>query len=97
MIIRYLMPKNMYLGKKEVIFSLPGLHFWLIWINLDLYPCKNNYPTPKKVSPMKTELHIEATPVVSRTIVKLALLGGLTLGLVYGVLMVFVNAVKIFE
>ena len=46
---------------------------------------------------MKTQLHIESTPVVSRTIVKLALLGGLTLGLVYAVLIVFVNAVKIFE
>jgi hypothetical protein len=46
---------------------------------------------------MKTQLQIESTPVVSRTLVKLALLGGLTLGLVYAVLMVFVNAVKIFE
>ena len=46
---------------------------------------------------MKTQLHIESTPVVSRTIVKLALLGGITLALVYGILMVFVNAVKIFE
>ena len=46
---------------------------------------------------MKTQLQIESTPVVSRTIVKLALFGGLTLGLVYAVLMVFVNAVKIFE
>lgn len=46
---------------------------------------------------MKAQLHIESTPVVSRTIVKLAFLGGLTLGLVYVVLMVFVNAVKIFE
>jgi len=46
---------------------------------------------------MKTELHLESTPVVSRTIAKLALLGGLTLGLVYVVLMVFVNAVKIFQ
>jgi hypothetical protein len=46
---------------------------------------------------MKAQLHLESTPVVSRTIVKLALLGGLTLGLVYGVLMVFMNAVKVFE
>jgi hypothetical protein len=46
---------------------------------------------------MKTQLHIESTPVVSRTIVKLALLGGLTLGLVYAILIAFVNAVKIFE
>ena len=46
---------------------------------------------------MKTELHIESTPVVSRTIVKLALLGGLTLGIVYAILIGFVNAVKIFE
>ncbi len=46
---------------------------------------------------MRTQLHLESTPVVSRTIVKLALLGGLTLGLVYVVLMAFVNAVKVFE
>ena len=68
-----------------------------MFFNLDLYPCKSNNPSPQKVSPMKTELQIESTPVVSRTIVKLTLLGGVTLGLVYAVLMVFVNAVKIFE
>ncbi|MET0300035.1 MAG: hypothetical protein ABW036_09740 [Flavitalea sp.] len=46
---------------------------------------------------MKVELHAESNPVASRTIIKLALLGGLTLALVYGILEVVVNAVKVFE
>jgi hypothetical protein len=74
-----------------------NLLFSQMCVTLVLYPCKNINPNPKKVSPMKTQLHVEATPVVSRTIAKLALLGGVTLGLVYVILMVFMNAVKIFE
>jgi hypothetical protein len=74
------------------ILADPGFLFYFSIVSIEKHIIQN-----LKNTPMKTELHIESTPVVSRTIVKLALLGGITLALVYGILMVFANAVKIFQ
>ena len=50
-----------------------------------------------KLEPMKTELQLERTPITSLTVLKLVLVSGLVLGCVYGVLVMFSNAVRILE
>ena len=63
---------------------------------LEEYLCKNRLPTIK-TKPMKAELQLESTPVTSKTVVKLFILGSLVLGCVYGILLVFANAVRVLE
>lgn len=63
---------------------------------LEEYLWKNRLSTIK-TKPMKAELQLESTPVTSKTVVKLFILGSLVLGCVYGILMLFANAVKILE
>jgi hypothetical protein len=65
-------------------------------VKLEQYLLKTRLST-SKLKPMKAELQLESTPVTGLTVIKLVIVGGIVLGCVYGILMVFANAVRILE